>query len=142
MGLEQRKFKSLLAYSSIGHMGYLLISYSTGTLEGLQMLFFYIMVYMLGGLCLWSILILTKKKHRYSNKSSKDLGDFSLLIKSNKVLAFIFSIVLLSIAGVPPLIGFFAKAGIFLIAIESSLYITAFISIVCSVISTFYYLRV
>jgi NADH:ubiquinone oxidoreductase subunit 2 (subunit N) len=140
--LEQRKLKSLLAYSSIGHVGYLLVSYSTGTLDGLQMLFFYIIVYMLAGLCLWSILILMKKKYNYSVKSSKDLGDLSLLLKSNNTLAFIFCIVFFSIAGVPPLIGFLAKAGIFLVAIESSMYFVAFISILCSVISTFYYLRV
>lgn len=140
--LEQRKLKSLLAYSSIGHVGYLLVSYSTGTLDGLQMLFFYIIVYMLAGLCLWSILILMKKKYNYSVKSSKDLGDLSLLLKSNNTLAFIFCIVFFSIAGVPPLVGFLAKAGIFLVAIESSMYFVAFISILCSVISTFYYLRV
>ena len=140
--LEQRKLKSLLAYSSIGHVGYLLISYSTGTLDGLQMLFFYIVVYMLAGLCLWSILILTKKKHNYSIKASKDLGDLSLLLKSNTTLSFIFCIIFFSIAGVPPLIGFIAKAGVFLVAIESSMYFVAFISILCSVVSTFYYLRV
>ena len=140
--LEQRKVKSLLAYSSIGHVGYLLVSYSTGTLDGLQMLFFYIIVYMLAGLCLWSILILIKRKYNYSGKSSKDLGDLSLLLASNNTLAFIFCIVFFSIAGVPPLIGFLAKAGIFLVAIESSMYFVAFASILCSVISTFYYLRV
>jgi len=142
--LEQRKLKSLLAYSSIGHVGYLLVSYSTGTLDGLQMLFFYIIVYMLAGLCLWSVLILLRKKYNYSvkSKSSKDLGDLSVLLKSNNTLAFIFCIVFFSIAGVPPLIGFFAKAGVFLVAIESSMYFVAFISILCSVISTFYYLRV
>ena len=140
--LEQRKVKSLLAYSSIGHVGYLLISYSTGTLEGLQMLFFYIIVYMLAGLCLWSILILITRKHNYSGKSSKDLGDLSLLLKSNTTLSFIFCLVFFSIAGVPPLVGFLAKAGVFIVAIESSMYFVAFISILCSVISTFYYLRV
>ena len=140
--LEQRKVKSLLAYSSIGHVGYLLISYSTGTLEGLQMLFFYIIVYMLAGLCLWSILILITRKHNYSGKSSKDLGDLSLLLKSNTTLSFIFCLVFFSIAGVPPLVGFLAKAGVFIVAIESSMYFVAFISILCSVISSFYYLRV
>ena len=55
VGLEQRKFKSLLAYSSIGHMGYLLICFSTGSIEGIQILFSYLIVYMSSGLCVWSI---------------------------------------------------------------------------------------
>nr|YP_010377320.1 NADH dehydrogenase subunit 2 [Helicotheca tamesis]QYB23007.1 NADH dehydrogenase subunit 2 [Helicotheca tamesis] len=142
VGLEQRKLKSLLAYSSISHMGYSLLAFSTGTFEGLQMLYCYLTIYMLSGLCIWSIFFLTKLKNRYFKKQNKDLADLLLLKKSNSILAFSFSVVLLSIAGFPPMIGFFVKFGIFLVSIESSLYFVALLSILCSVISAFYYLRI
>jgi NADH-quinone oxidoreductase subunit N len=142
VGLEQRKLKSLLAYSSISHMGYLLISFSTGTIEGVQMLFSYLVIYMVSGLCIWSILVLTRLKNNYLKKQNKDLADLTLLSKSNKMLAIILSIALLSIAGLPPMIGFIVKFGIFLVSIETSMYFVALFSILFSVISTFFYIRI
>ena len=141
-GLEQKKLKSLLAYSSISHMGYTLIAFSTGTFEGMQMLFCYLFLYMLAGLCIWSIFLILQLKYRYVKKQNKDLADLSLLNKSNNILALFFSTVLLSIAGLPPMIGFLVKVGIFLVSIEASMYFVAAISILCSVISTFYYIRI
>lgn len=141
-GLEQRKLKMLLAYSSIGHMGYLLISVSSGTSEGLQMLVSYIFVYMGSGLCIWSVFILTRLKTVYVKKQNKDLGDLTLLRKSNSSLAFILIIALFSLAGFPPMVGFLVKLSIFSVAIDQSLYVVALIAILFSVISTFYYLRI
>ena len=141
-GLEQRKLKTLLAYSSIGHTGYLLLSLSTGNVEGLQMLFYYLFIYMLSGLCFWSIyLFLKQKENFYFNKSNKELGDLLLLKEANPMLALILSIVLFSIAGIPPMVGFLAKVGIFSVVIKSSTYLIAVLSILFSVISTFYYIR-
>jgi len=141
-GLEQRKLKSLMAYSSISHMGYLLISFSTGSIEGIQMLFNYIIIYMISGFCIWGIFILTRLKNNYSKKGNKDLGDLTLLKKSNKILAFVFSLTLFSVAGLPPMVGFFVKFGVFLSAIEASMYFVALFNILFSVISTFYYIRI
>ena len=141
-GLEQKKLKSLLAYSSISHMGYTLIAFTTGTFEGIQMLFCYLFLYMIAGLCLWSIFLVLRLKYKYVKKQNKDLADLNLLSKSNNILALFFSVVLLSIAGLPPMIGFLVKIGIFLVAIEASMYFVAIISILCSVISTFYYIRI
>ena len=140
--LEQRKLKSLLAYSSISHIGYILIAFSAGTFEGIQNLYAYIMIYMLAGLCIWSIFLLLRMKTFYLKKQNKDLTDLTLLVKSNNIIAICFSIVLLSIAGFPPLIGFFTKMGVFLTAIESSMYFVAIVSILTSVVSTFYYIRI
>ena len=78
----------------------------------------------------------------YLKKQNKDLTDLTLLVKSNNIIAICFSIVLLSIAGFPPLIGFFTKMGIFLTAIESSMYFVAIVSVLTSVVSTFYYIRI
>jgi len=141
-GLEQKKLKSLLAYSSISHMGYTLIAFSTGTFEGMQSLLCYLFLYMIAGLCIWSIFLLLQLKHRYSKKQNKDLTDLNLLSKSNSILALFFSTVLLSIAGLPPMIGFLVKIGVFLVSIEASMYFIAILSILCSVISTFYYIRI
>jgi len=140
--LEQKKLKSLLAYSSISHIGYILISFSSGTMDGLQSLYAYIIVYMLAGLCIWSIFLILRLKSFYFKKQNKDLSDLTLLFKSNNIIAICFSIVLLSVAGFPPLIGFLTKMGIFLTAIESSMYFVAIVSILTSVISTFYYIRI
>jgi len=141
-GLEQKKLKSLLAYSSVSHMGYTLIAFSTGTFEGMQILFCYLFLYMIVGLCVWSIFLVLQLKYSYIKKQNKDLTDLNSLSKSNNILALFFSTALLSIAGLPPMIGFLVKIGIFLVAIEASMYLVAVISILCSVISTFYYIRI
>jgi NADH-quinone oxidoreductase subunit N len=140
--LEQRKLKSLFAYSSVGHIGYILISFSSGTSEGMQNLYLYIFIYMLAGLCIWSIFLILRLKNIYTKKKNKDLTDFVLLFKSNPTIALCFSTVLLSIAGFPPLIGFLTKMGIFLTAIESTMFFSAIIAILASVIGTFYYIRI
>ena len=141
-GLEQKKVKSLLAYSSIGHMGYSLISFSSGTFEGLQSLLCYLFIYMLASLSIWTIFLSIQLKKQYLNKTNKDLADFVLLVKSNNCLAISFTIALLTLAGFPPFIGFFAKFNVFFAAIESSMFFAAIIAIFCSVISTFYYVRI
>jgi NADH:ubiquinone oxidoreductase subunit 2 (subunit N) len=141
-GLEQRKLKTLLAYSSVSHTGYLLLSFSTGNVEGVQMMFYYLVIYMVSGLCFWSVyLFLRQKRSFYFNKSNKELGDLVLLNESNPMLALILAITLFSIAGIPPIVGFLAKLGVFLVVVKSSAYLVAVLSILFSVISTFYYIR-
>jgi len=123
-------------------MGYTLIAFSTGTFEGMQMLFCYLFLYMIAGLCMWSIFLLLRLRYKHTKKQNKDLADLNLLSKSNNILAVSFSGVLLSIAGLPPLIGFLVKINVFIAAIEASMYFVAIASILCSVISTFYYIRI
>lgn len=141
-GLEQRKLKTLLAYSSISHTGYLLLAFSTGNIEGLQMMFYYLAIYMISGLSFWSVyLFLTQKRDTYYNKNNKELGDFVLLKESNPMLAFILAMTLFSLAGIPPLVGFLIKLGVFSVVVKSSAYLVSVISIVLTIISTFYYIR-
>ena len=97
---------------------------------------------MLVSLYTWSIFLMLQLKYKYTKKQNKDLADLNSLGKSNNILALFFSTVLLSIAGFPPMIGFLVKIGIFLASMEASMYFVALISILCSVISTFYYIRV
>jgi NADH:ubiquinone oxidoreductase subunit 2 (subunit N) len=141
-GLEQRKLKTLLAYSSISHTGYLLLAFSTGNIEGVQMLFYYLVIYMISGLSFWAVyLFLIQKRDIYFNKNNKELADLVLLKESNPMLALILAMTLFSIAGIPPIVGFLAKIGVFLVAIKSSAYLVSVVSIILSVISTFYYIR-
>jgi NADH-quinone oxidoreductase subunit N len=142
VGLEVRKVKTLLAYSSISHMGYTILAFSTGSIEGIQSVFSYLIIYLFSSLCLWSIFVITRLKKNNFKKMNKDLSDFALLGKSNKILAITFSIALLSLAGFPPLIGFYAKMNVFLSLIQATQYFSAAVAILCSVISTFYYIRI
>lgn len=142
-GLKQRRLKTLLAYSSTSHMGYALISFSTSTYVGVQMLLFYMVIYMLSGLCMWSIVLsLRLKKKNFAAKYNKELGDLALLRKSNSSLAFALALTMFSIAGIPPMIGFLAKMSVFLSVVGISFYFVALISILFSVVSTFYYIRI
>ena len=142
-GLEQRKLKTLLAYSSISHTGYLLLSFSTNSIEGMTMMLYYIVIFMVSSLCFWSIyLFIQHKNNFYYKKHNKELGDLVLLKDSNPMIALILTITLFSIAGIPPIVGFLAKIGIFLVVIKSSAYIIALIGILFSVASTFYYIRI
>ena len=141
-GLFQKKLKSLLVYSSISHMGYTLIALSSGTFNNIQMLFCYLIVYSFSGLCVWSVFVLTRVKQNRFLKQNKDLTDLVLLGKSNYTLASFFTLTLFSIAGFPPMIGFLVKINIFLSGVESSMYFLVIFSILCSVIATFYYIRI
>jgi NADH-quinone oxidoreductase subunit N len=141
-GIEQRKLKTLMAYSSISHTGYLLLAFSTGNIEGVQMMFYYLAIYMISGLTFWAVyLFLINKNDVYFNKNNKELGDLVLLKQSNPILAFILTMTLFSLAGIPPLVGFLIKVGVFSVAVNSSAYLVSLISIALTVISTFYYIR-
>ena len=142
-GITQRKIKSLLAYSSVSHMGYLLIAFSTASCLGIQMLLFYLFFYMFSGLCIWYIFLLLKIKKKYLKiKYSKELSDLILLKNSNSGLALCLALIMFSIAGIPPIIGFLAKISVFLTVIGASFFIVAVISILCSLVSTLYYIRI
>jgi NADH-quinone oxidoreductase subunit N len=141
-GLKQRKLKTLLAYSSVSHMGYALIAFSTSTYLGIQMLLFYLIIYMLSGLCIWSIFLFLRLKQKNLNKYNKELSDLALLKKSNTTLAFALALTMFSIAGIPPMVGFIAKMNVFLSVVGISFYLAALVSILFSVVSTFYYIRI
>lgn len=142
-GLKQRKFKSILAYSSISNMGLILVSFSAGNFEGIKAFFYFFILYIISGLAVWSIFLLLKfKKKIPSEKHNKDLGDFSMLHELNVILAYASVITIFTIAGIPPMVGFLAKVSIFLSLTEASMYFIALISILASVISTFFYLRI
>jgi len=141
VGLKQRKLKSLLTYSSINNMGFVLLAFSVGSFEGIQIKFYYIIIYILTSLCLWAI-ILNFKKNLNSEKQNRDLGDLALLQESNSVIAQNLAVILFSMAGLPPMVGFLAKVGVFKALAGVSIYFFSVLNILFTVVATFYYLRI
>ena len=143
LGLKQRKLKSLLTYSSIGNMGFVLLSFSLGGSEGIQVHLYYLIIYMISGLCIWSVVLNLRLKTKiYGAKHNKDLGDFTLLQESNQVTAQNLAIPFFTLAGLPPIIGFVAKMSVFKSLVGISFYFFSVLNILFGAISTFYYLRV
>lgn len=137
--LYQKKIKRFLAYSSINHVGYMLIGLSTGTLLGVHASFLYLVVYLITMFTLFGVLLSLKKS---TNKNLIYLTDLLYLKQTHPIIKFILILLFFSMAGIPPLIGFFAKFYIFFTAIETHYYFLLTISILCSTLSAFYYIRI
>jgi proton-translocating NADH-quinone oxidoreductase chain N len=135
--LSQHKIKRLLAYSSIGHVGYMLLGLSCASLEGIEAVFIYLVIYVMMSLNVFGILLgLGSAQFRL-----KYISDFSILAKTQPVLAFSFACILFSMAGIPPLAGFCSKFYIFFAALGSGFYALAILGVLTSVVSCFYYIR-
>ncbi len=137
--LTQRKIKRFLAYSSVGHVGYLLIGLGTGTMEGIQGLLLYTLVYIVMTLNAWTFVLSTELVGKEGRATF--FTDLVGLSRMNPLLAITFTCTLLSMAGVPPLAGFLSKMYVFFSAMQGGLYLVAFIGVMCSVVGAFYYLR-
>ena len=143
IAIEERKLKSLLAFSAISNIGFILLALSSLTLFSNAIIFCYFIVYMLANLLIWFVILTyTSINSIKLKKFNKELSNFSNFYKSNKTMSFLFSLTLFSIAGLPPFIGFLAKFGIFLTTLETSNYTISIISILSSVVAIFYYLRI
>jgi len=136
--IGQKNLKRLIAYSSIGHIGYALAGLSVGTNESLQSSIVYISIYIVMNLGFFSCLLMMKKNDLYF----ETIEDLSGLSKNHPILSLCFLIVLFSLAGIPPLAGFFAKFYIFKSVIEQSMYFLAIVGLLSTVIAAFYYLRI
>ena len=136
--IGQKNLKRLMAYSSISHMGFALAGLSVGTNQGIQSSIVYISIYLIMNLSFFSCLFMLRKDNIYY----EDLDDLSGLSKNHPLLSLSLLIVLFSLAGIPPLAGFFAKFYIFLAVIESEMYFLAIIGLLSTVIAAFYYLRI
>ena len=136
--IGQTNLKRLVAYSSIGHVGYALAGVATGTNEGMQSSVIYIIIYILMNLGLFSCLLMMKRENQYYEK----IEDLSGLSKNHPMLALSLMIILFSLAGIPPLAGFFAKFYVFMAVIEQKMYFLAIVGLLSTVIAAFYYLRI
>lgn len=141
--LYQRKLKRFLAYSSIGHVGYVLIALATVSPEGIQAVLTYLIIYMAISLNAWtSVLVLLRNIGKEGgNVPVKYIDELVHLSRINPALTASFAFLALSMAGIPPLAGFAAKLGIFFSAISVQLYMVSIIGVLLSVVSAFYYLR-
>ena len=136
--IGQTNLKRLIAYSSIGHVGYILAGLATGSNDGIQNSVIYITIYILMNLGLFSCLLMMKRNDQYF----EDIEDLSGLSKNHPLLSLSLLLILFSLAGIPPLAGFFAKFYIFKSVLEQSMYFLAIVGLLSTVVAAFYYLRI
>nr|YP_011008306.1 NADH dehydrogenase subunit 2 [Ishige okamurae]WBP70207.1 NADH dehydrogenase subunit 2 [Ishige okamurae] len=136
-GLGELKLKRVFAYSSIGHVGFICLSYSTGILNSLYSSFIYLFVYTITSIFIWTYILQLDPATRKKLSLSNSLG----LLQSNQIFSFTIIFTLLSLAGIPPFAGFFAKLNVFSCLMESSFYFIGLLTVLLSIVSSFYYLR-
>src|SRR3954453_5757621 len=134
--IGQKNIKRLMAYSSIGHMGFALVGLAAGTAEGVQGVVIYIAIYLAMTLGTFAC-ILTMRRN---GQLVEEISDLSGLARPPPTIAFFFAVLLFSLAGIPPLAGFFAKYFVFLAAIKAGLYVLAVVGVLASVVGAYYYL--
>jgi len=135
--IGQTNLKRLVAYSSISHVGYALAGLATGSNEGIQSSVIYITIYILMNFGLFSCLLMLKRNNVYYEQ----IDDLSGLSKNHPLLSLSLLIILFSLAGIPPLAGFFAKFYIFKSVLEQSMFFLAIVGLLSTVVAAFYYLR-
>ena len=136
--IAQTNIKRLMAYSSIGHVGYALIGLVCGTPQGISSLVIYLSIYLIMNIGVFSFILSMKNKGEYY----ENISDLSGLYKTHPYYSVVITILMFSLAGIPPLAGFFGKFYIFIAAIESNLLLLAIVGILASVVGAFYYLRI
>ena len=136
--IGQRNIKRLMAYSSIGNVGYALIGLAAGTPEGVQGVVIYMAIYL--AMTLGSFA--SSSAMRRGNVMFETIDDLSGLARTHPALAFCLAMMMFSLAGIPPLAGFFAKFYVFAAAIQANLVTLAVIGVVTSVVGAYYYLRI
>jgi NADH-quinone oxidoreductase subunit N len=136
--IGQRNFKRLMAYSSIGHMGFALVGLAAGTSEGVQGVLIYMAIYVTMTLGVFAVILAMRR----SGGMVETIDQLSGLARTQPAMAFFLAMLLFSMAGVPPLAGFFAKFYVFLAAIKAGLYLLAVIGVLASVVGAYYYLAI
>ncbi len=136
--IGQTNIKRLMAYSSIGHMGYALVGLSAGTQPGVSGVILYMLIYMVMTIGTFACIISMRRK----DGVVEEISDLAGLSQRNPLMALVLTLLMFSLAGIPPLAGFFAKYFVFIAAIEAGLYVLAVIGVLASVVGAYYYLRV
>jgi NADH-quinone oxidoreductase subunit N len=136
--IGQTNIKRLMAYSSIGHMGYALVGLAAGTAEGITGLIVYLAIYLAMTLGTFACILAMRR----GGRMIEDIDALSGLSRTQPLMAFMLAMLLFSLAGIPPLAGFFAKFYVFLAAIQAGLYALAVIGVLLSVVGAYYYLRI
>ncbi len=146
--IKQTNLKRLLAYSSIGHVGFITAGILTGGFEGIKSVILYMAIYGTLTVGSFAFLILLKNQNPLSNDPDKqnddtyDISSLALIARKSPIAAMSMAVIMFSMAGIPPLAGFFAKFYILIAVVKQELYTLAIIAVITSVISAFYYLRI
>ena len=136
--IGQTNIKRLMAYSAIGHMGFALVGLAAGTQAGVQGMVIYMAVYVVMTLGTFAAIL----SMRVNGKPVEQISDLAGLWKTDGVMAFFLAMLMFSLAGIPPLAGFWAKFYVFMAAVEAHLYWLAVLGILTSAVAAFYYLRI
>ena len=136
--LRQQNIKRLMAYSSIGNVGYVLLGLASGSEKGIQSVVFYLAIYVVMTLGAFSIILMMKRR----DIMVENVSDLAGLGKSHPLMAFAMLIFMFSMAGIPPLAGFWSKLYIFMAAVEARLFWPAILGVLASVVASYYYLRI
>ena len=137
--IGQTNIKRLMAYSSIGHMGYALIGLAAGSPDGIRGVVIYMSIYLVMTLGAFACILAMR---RADEGMVEDITDLAGLVRTKPWMAGTFTLLLFSLAGIPPLVGFFAKFYVFLAAVEADLVPLAVIGVLSSAVAAFYYLRI
>jgi len=136
--INQTNIKRLMAYSSIGNVGYALVGLTAGTEQGLRGVLIYMAIYLFMTLGTFACILAMRRQGRMV----EEIADLAGLSRSNPMLALALALFMFSMAGIPPLAGFFAKYFVFLAAIQAQLYFLAILGVLSSVVSAYYYWRI
>lgn len=137
--IGQRNIKRLMAYSSIGHMGFALVGLAAGTETGVSGVILYMLIYMVMTLGTFACIMAMRRKE---GDNVENVDDLAGLASTKPFMAVVLTALMFSMAGIPPLAGFFAKYFVFVAAIEAKLYALAVIGVLSSVVGAYYYLRI
>ena len=136
--IGQRNIKRLMAYSSIGHMGFALVGLAAATAQGVQGVLVYMSIYVAMTLGAFAVIAAMRR----GGMAVENISDLAGLARTHPTMAFFFAMLMFSLAGLPPLAGFFAKFYVFLAAINAGLFTLAVIGVLTSVVGAYYYLMI
>ena len=136
--LRQQNIKRLMAYSSIGNVGYILLGLASGSEKGIQAIVFYLAIYLVMTLGVFATILMMKRR----DVMVENISDLAGLARTQPSMAFALLLFMFSLAGIPPLAGFWGKLYIFMAAVEAKLYVPAVLGVLASVVASYYYLRI
>ena len=136
--IAQKNIKRLMAYSSIGNVGYALVGLASGTIDGISGLLIYMAIYVVMTIGAFAVIMAMRRQ----GDGVEEISDLAGLSRSQPMLAYALAIFMFSMAGIPPFAGFFGKLFVFMAAINAGLYVLAVIGVLTSVVSAFYYIRI
>jgi NADH-quinone oxidoreductase subunit N len=136
--IRQQNIKRLMAYSSISNVGYVLLGLASGSEKGIQSVVFYLSIYLVMTLGVFAVILMMKRR----GIMVEEVADLAGLGRSHPMMALAMLLFMFSLAGIPPLAGFWGKLYIFMAAIEAKLFWPAVLGVLASVVASYYYLRV